>query len=104
MILILGDRYEIFSVAIAAVFNNLPIAHLYGGEVTAGSMDEIFRHSITKMSNFHFVSTEKSKKRVKQLGENPKNIFLVGSLGVENIKKIKLLTRSELEKKIEYTF
>ncbi len=104
LILILGDRYEIFSVAIAAVFNNLPIAHLYGGDVTAGSMDEIFRHSITKMSNFHFVSTEKSKKRVRQLGENPKNIFLVGSLGVENIKKIKLLNRSELEKKLNIHF
>ena len=74
--MILGDRFEIFSVAIAAVFNNFPIAHLYGGEVTEGSMDEIFRHSITKMSNYHFVSTKKSKNRVRQLGKNPEDIFL----------------------------
>ena len=104
LIMILGDRFEIFSVAIAAVFNNFPIAHLYGGEVTEGSMDEIFRHSITKMSNYHFVSTERSKKRVRQLGENPKNIFLVGSLGVENIKKINLISRSELAKKLNINF
>ena len=103
-ILILGDRYEIFSVAIAAVFNNVPIAHLHGGEVTEGSMDEIFRHSITKMSNFHFVSTQKSKKRVLQLGENPKNIFHVGSLGVENIRRIKLLSRCELKKDLKINF
>lgn len=104
LIMILGDRFEIFSVAIAAVFNNFPIAHLYGGEVTEGSMDEIFRHSITKMSNFHFVSTKKSKNRVRQLGENPEDIFIVGSLGVENIKKMNFKSRSELAKKLKISF
>ena len=104
LIMILGDRFEIFSVAIAAVFNNFPIAHLYGGEVSEGSMDEIFRHSITKMSNFHFVSTKKSKNRVRQLGENPEDIFIVGSLGVENIKKMNFKSRSELAKKLKISF
>ncbi len=104
LILILGDRYEIFSVAIAAVFNNLRIAHLHGGEITEGSMDEIFRHSITKMSNYHFVATKNSKKRVTQLGENPRNIFFVGSLGVENIKRVHLQNRAKLEKELNINF
>ena len=63
LVLVLGDRYEIFSSVVAAVFNNVPIAHIQGGEITEGSMDEIFRHSITKMSNYHFVATKKSKKK-----------------------------------------
>lgn len=104
LLLILGDRYEIFSVASAAVFNNIPITHLHGGERTEGSMDDIFRNSITKMSNYHFVATKNSKKRVIQLGESPKNTFFVGSLGVENIKKIKQLSKLELKKKLNIKF
>ncbi len=104
ILLILGDRYEIFSVASAAVFNNIPIAHLHGGERTEGSMDDIFRNSITKMSNYHFVATKKSKKRVIQMGESPKNVFYVGGLGVENIKKIKILSKLELKKKLKINF
>ena len=104
LILVLGDRYEIFSAVIAGVFNNIPIAHIHGGEITEGSMDEIFRHSITKMSNYHFVATKNSKRRVIQLGESPKNVFFVGSLGVENIKKMKLLNRSELRKRFHISF
>ena len=104
LLLILGDRYEIFSVAAAAVFNNIPIAHLHGGEKTEGSMDDIFRNSITKMSNYHFVATKNSKKRVIQLGENPQNTFFVGSLGVENIKKIKILGKQELKQNLSINF
>ena len=97
LIIILGDRYEIFCSAVAANLFNIPIAHIHGGEVTQGSIDNAFRHSITKMSNFHFVATKNSKSRVIQLGENKNNIFNVGSLGVENIKKLKLIKKKELE-------
>ena len=90
MVLLLGDRYEIFSAAIAAFFLQVPIAHIHGGEVTLGSMDEIIRHAITKMSHIHFVAAEEYKKRVIQLGEDPERIFVVGSPGIDNIVKSKL--------------
>ena len=87
-IIVLGDRYEIFSTVISATLKKIPIIHIHGGEVTSGSMDEGIRHSITKLSHVHFVSSENYKKRVLQLGETKKNVFNVGSLGVESIKKI----------------
>ena len=74
LIILLGDRYEIFGAAIAAYFFNIKIAHFHGGELTRGLIDEGIRHSITKMSHYHFVSTKKYEKRVNQLGENKKNI------------------------------
>ena len=86
LIILLGDRYEIFSACSAAFVHQIPICHLHGGELTRGSIDDGFRHSITKMSNLHLVSTEKYSKRVKQLGENPKNIYVVGGFGVDTIK------------------
>ena len=95
-IVLLGDRYETLAFAIAAMFNNIPICHIHGGETTEGAIDEAIRHSITKMSYLHFTSCEEYKKRVIQLGENPKRVFNVGSLGVENIVKAKLLTKKEL--------
>lgn len=104
LILILGDRYEIMSVAIAAMLNNIPIAHIHGGEATHGVIDEAIRHSITKMSHIHFVACEEYRKRVIQLGENPKNVFNVGALGVENIEKIKLLSREALEEELNFKF
>ncbi len=102
LIILLGDRYEIFSACSAAFVHQIPICHLHGGELTRGSIDDGFRHSITKMSNLHLVSTEKYSKRVKQLGENPKNIHVVGGFGVDTIKKTKLLKRDELEKKLGF--
>ena len=102
IVIILGDRYEIFSAAIAAMVCNLPIAHIHGGEITMGAQDESMRHSITKMSHLHFTSTEQYRKRVIQLGEKPENVFNVGSLGVENIKKIKLLKKRQFEEKINF--
>lgn len=103
-ILILGDRYEIFTCAIAACLNRIPIIHLHGGERTEGLIDENIRHSITKLSHIHFVSTKEYKKRVIQLGENKKMVFNVGSLGTEAIKKIKLIKKSQLEKKLNINF
>ena len=100
LIVILGDRYEIFACAVSAVINKIPIAHLHGGELTTGSLDDIYRHSITKMSHLHFVAHESYRKRVIQMGENPKRVFNVGSLSVENIAKNKLLTKSQLEQQL----
>lgn len=98
-ILILGDRYEIYAVAIVASLMRIPIIHLHGGEVTEGNYDEFIRHGITKMSSLHFTASEIFKKRVIQLGENPSAVFNVGALGVENIKKTYFKSVTEINKK-----
>jgi GDP/UDP-N,N'-diacetylbacillosamine 2-epimerase (hydrolysing) len=103
-LLILGDRYEVFTAATSAMISGIPIIHLHGGESTEGSIDEAMRHSITKMSHLHFVSTEIYKNRVMQLGENPKKIFNVGAMAMDGIKKIKYLKKKQLEKKLKFTF
>ena len=95
LVLILGDRYEIFSVAIAAAMQHLPILHLHGGEITLSNYDEFIRHSITKMSQFHFTSTEEYRNRVIQLGENPLRVFNLGALGAENCLNIDIERVSE---------
>lgn len=102
MLILLGDRYEALSAAISAMVMRIPIAHLHGGELTEGAIDEGIRHSITKMSYLHFTSTEQYRNRVIQLGENPERVFYVGALGVENIKKINLMTKEELERSIHF--
>tara|TARA_B100001113_G_C21089578_1_gene613699 strand:- start:374 stop:1543 length:1170 start_codon:yes stop_codon:yes gene_type:complete len=104
MIVLLGDRFEILSCALSAMVLRIPIAHIHGGEVTPHLIDESIRHSITKMSQIHFVSTDNYKKRVIQMGENPRNVHLVGGLGIDNIKKIKFLSKTDLEKKLKLTF
>ena len=98
LLIVLGDRFEIFSAVSAAMIAKIPVAHLHGGEVTEGAFDEYIRHSITKMSHLHFTATEEYKARVIQLGEQPNKVFNVGGLGVDNIKKIKLLSRVDFEK------
>lgn len=97
LIVVLGDRFEIFAAVSAALVARIPVAHIHGGEATEGAFDESLRHSITKMSHLHFVAAEEYRRRVIQLGERPESVFLVGGLGVDNIKRTKLLTRSELE-------
>ncbi len=104
IVLVLGDRYELLSVVSAAMIHRIPIAHIHGGEVTEGAFDDGIRHSLTKLSHLHFVAAEEYKKRVTQLGENPEFIFNVGGLGVDAIKKMKLLTREELEKDLNLKF
>lgn len=84
LVIILGDRYEVYSVAIAAAMQHLPILHLHGGEITLSNYDEFIRHSITKMSQYHFTSTEEYQKRVIQMGESPSTVFNLGALGAEN--------------------
>lgn len=102
IVLVLGDRFEIFSAVSAAMSAQIPVAHLYGGELTEGAIDEAIRHCITKMSHLHFVSTDIYRNRVIQLGEQPKTVHNVGSLGVDAISKISLLSRSELEKSLDF--
>ncbi len=102
IVVVLGDRYEIFAAAAAATVARIPIAHLHGGETTEGAFDEAFRHSITKMSHLHFVAAEDYRKRVIQLGEHPSRVFNVGGLGIDNIKKLNLLSRSEFEESIGF--
>ena len=104
LVVMLGDRYEIFAAASAALVSRLPIAHLHGGEVTAGAFDEAFRHSITKMSQFHFVAHEDYRKRVIQLGENPIHVFKVGALGISNYASEELLSRIQLEEELGIKF
>ena len=104
LIIITGDRYEILGVVIAAYFLNIRIAHFHGGELTEGLIDEGIRHSITKMSNYHFVSTSKYKKRVMQLGENTKDIYFVGSLSLDSIKYYNLINKKSIEKEIGFKF
>ena len=104
LIIVLGDRFEIFAAATAALVLTIPVAHLHGGEVTVGAFDESFRHSITKLSHIHFVAAEEYKNRVIQLGENPEMVFNVGGLGVDAISKIKLLTKEEFERKRGVSF
>lgn len=101
LFILLGDRYEIFAVAISAYISRIPIAHIHGGEITQGSLDDGYRHSISKFSNIHFVSNKIYRKRLIQLGENPKSIFNVGSLGVENIYKTKFITEKDLERELK---
>jgi GDP/UDP-N,N'-diacetylbacillosamine 2-epimerase (hydrolysing) len=96
LFIVLGDRYEIFAASLAAYLNKVPIAHIQGGEITQGSLDDGFRHSISKMSNLHFVCHNDYKKRLIKMGENPKTVFNVGALGVENIYNTKLLNKKQL--------
>jgi UDP-hydrolysing UDP-N-acetyl-D-glucosamine 2-epimerase len=102
MLVLLGDRYETFCAAAAAQIQRIPVAHIHGGETTEGAVDEAFRHSITKMAHLHFASCEEYRRRIIQLGENPDRVFNVGALGIENIRKIELMSREELESSIGF--
>lgn len=103
-VIVLGDRFETFCAATAAYVLRIPIVHLYGGESTIGVIDEAFRHSITKMSLLHFTSTQRYRQRVIQLGEDPKRVFNVGAIGIDNIKQTKLLSRSDLQEELGLKF
>ena len=103
MVIILGDRYEVLAAATAAMIHRIPIAHIYGGELTLGAIDDAIRHSITKMSTLHFTSTKEYKKRVIQLGEEPDHVFCVGALSVENIKTQNLMSREKLSQSIGFS-
>ena len=103
-IMILGDRFELLAVAQAALVSRIPIVHIAGGDVTEGAFDEAIRHSITKMSQLHFVTNKESEKRVHQLGEDPESIHLVGNPGLDHLNSLKLMGKNELEKSLRYSF
>jgi GDP/UDP-N,N'-diacetylbacillosamine 2-epimerase (hydrolysing) len=100
LFVVLGDRYEVLAISLAAYLAKVPIAHIHGGELTQGSLDDGFRHCISKMSYLHFVSHKIYKKRLMQLGERPENIYNVGALGVENIFKTNFLSKIDLQKSL----
>jgi UDP-hydrolysing UDP-N-acetyl-D-glucosamine 2-epimerase len=101
ILVVLGDRFEIFSAVSASVPFRIPVAHIHGGESTEGAIDEQFRHSITKMSHIHFPSTKKYAERIGQMGENPEDIFCYGAPGLDNIHKLKLLNREQLARDLD---
>lgn len=102
LIVVLGDRFEILAAVAAALFFKIPVAHLHGGEITEGAYDDCIRHAVTKMSHLHFTSTEAYRQRVIQLGEQPARVFYVGAIGVENIKRVSLMSQEELEESIHF--
>jgi GDP/UDP-N,N'-diacetylbacillosamine 2-epimerase (hydrolysing) len=104
MVMVLGDRFEIFAVAAATLTSRSPLAQIHGGETTEGAFDESIRHAITKMSQLHFVAAEKYRTRVIQMGESPLTVFNVGGLGVDNISRMNFLDRDELESSLSLTF
>jgi GDP/UDP-N,N'-diacetylbacillosamine 2-epimerase (hydrolysing) len=103
-IVVLGDRFEILAMAQAAAISAVPVIHLHGGEITEGANDDMFRHAITKLSSFHFTSNREHRNRVIQLGEQPQRVKISGALGIENIKKLQLLNRAELENVLNVKF
>ena len=102
LVVLLGDRYEIFAVAVAAYVARIPIAHIHGGEVTKGAFDEAFRHAITKMSHIHFAATEIYRRRIIQLGEHPKYVFNFGAPGLDCLYQQGLLDKDELAKELDF--
>ena len=104
ILVVLGDRFEIFAATSAAMIAGIPIAHLHGGETTEGAFDEAIRHSITKLSHLHFVAADEYRRRVIQLGEHPDRVFNVGGMGIDAITQIKLMNREELEHSLDLTF
>lgn len=103
IMVLLGDRFEALAAAQTAMILRIPIAHIHGGETTEGAIDEAIRHSITKMSQIHFVSETEYRDRVIQLGENPESVFEVGAVGIDNIVRLKLLSLQDLEKQINFS-
>lgn len=104
IVVILGDRFEAFGAAVAAMTSRIPIAHLNGGEATFGLLDEAMRHAITKMSHLHFTSTEAYRRRVIRLGEDPSRVFNVGAIGLDNIRRLVPVSQGALEKGLGFAF
>lgn len=102
IIVVLGDRFEIFGAVSAAMICRIPVGHIHGGEATEGLIDEPIRHSITKMSHLHFTATEEYRKRVIQLGEQPDRVFFTGTPGIDNIYHLELLDRLSFEESIDF--
>ncbi len=103
LLVILGDRYEMLATASAALILRIPIAHIAGGAISQGAYDESIRHAITKMSHIHLTETERYRKRVIQLGENPEHVIYTGAIGVYNIMHTQYISREQLERELNLT-
>ena len=103
VVVVMGDRFEILAATQAAMVLNLPVAHISGGEITEGAIDDCIRHAITKMANFHFVAADIYRRRVIQMGEQPDIVFNFGDPGLDNFKRLKLLSRDDLEKTLNFS-
>lgn len=104
LVVVLGDRFEILGAATAALIANIPIAHIHGGELSYGAIDDSIRHAVSKMAYYHFPATEVYRKRIIQLGEHPSRVINVGGMGQDNIRKLSLLSRSQLEQELGFKF
>lgn len=104
IVVVLGDRFELLSIVSAAVVLKTPVAHLCGGDLTAGAIDEVIRHAVTKLSTYHFAASEPYRKRIIQMGENPSNVFNYGHPGLDNILELNLMTQEQLERSIDFKF
>ncbi len=104
LVVLLGDRFEVFAAASAALIAKIPVVHIHGGELTGGNFDDSLRHSISKMSHLHFVAAEEYRSRVIQLGEHPDRVFNVGGLGIDVISKVDLMSRKQIEESTRYKF
>lgn len=102
LLILLGDRYETLAVAMAALIQKIPVAHIHGGELSTGALDDAMRHAITKLSHLHFVATEPYRQRVIQLGENPETVFMVGAPGLERIDPSSFIDLKQLQKNIHF--
>lgn len=102
IIVLLGDRYEMLSVAQAALVARIPLAHIHGGEATKGLIDDPIRHALTKLSHYHFVTAQPFRDRVVQMGEHPKRVFQVGAPGLDHLKRMELMDRDEFEESIDF--
>lgn len=100
LVVLLGDRFEILAATIAAYTLRIPVAHIHGGEVTGGALDEGYRHAITKMASLHMVAAEDYRRRVIQMGENPASVHMIGAPGLEAIHKAKFLSSTELSQRL----
>jgi UDP-hydrolysing UDP-N-acetyl-D-glucosamine 2-epimerase len=104
LLIVLGDRYELLSICIASLIHRIPIAHISGGEATFGLIDDPIRHSVTKMSAFHFASIDSYARRIIQMGELPERVFVVGAIGLDNIKNMHLMDRKALSERTGVNF
>lgn len=104
LVVLLGDRFEILSAAVSSLLNQIPVAHIHGGELTHGAYDDEIRHAITKMSSLHFVATDEYRARVIQMGESPSSVWTVGGLGIDSINEIDLMSKHELEQNLKFKF
>jgi UDP-N-acetylglucosamine 2-epimerase (non-hydrolysing) len=104
IVIVLGDRYELIPIVVAATVSHIPVAHLNGGELTEGCMDELFRHAVTKLSTLHFTAIQEYADRIIRMGEHPTRVFNVGEAGLDSFKTVEFMTRAELEDSLGIQF